>query len=197
MSSGGWPCRHWTVGGSSLSHPPCPPAQPLQNKASGWRERGLRTLTPAQTHAPAAPSSAPGALTLRLPHCYSLVFWGQTPAWGTSEKKHAKMPGWVWVPSPWQRPLWPEPPWGSAQDARQRAHRRVPLPSLEALPPRRHCPMLREYTVDQEKDIDVGALTGLQGGQWFRLLAELTVPNVIGRLHAKLVGRERLEPRGG
>lgn len=51
--------------------------------------------------------------------------------------------------------------------------------------------------MDQEKDIDAGALTGLQGGQWFRLLAELTVPNVIGRLHAKLVGRERLEPREG
>lgn len=63
--------------------------------------------------------------------------------------------------------------------------------------PQKRLPLLRKYTVDQEKGIEVGALTGLQGGQWFRLLAELAVPNVIGCLHAKLVGRERLEPRGG
>lgn len=49
----------------------------------------------------------------------------------------------------------------------------------------------------QPKDTHGGrARTGLQGGQWLRLLAELTVPNVIGRLHAELVGCEGLKPVG-
>lgn len=42
-----------------------------------------------------------------------------------------------------------------------------------------------------------GVLTSLQGGQRFRLFAELAVPNVIGRLHSELVGREGLEPMWG
>lgn len=60
-------------------------------------------------------------------------------------------------------------------------------------PPKRS-PSAQE--VPSERHPRVGALTGLQGGQRFRLLAELTVPYVIGRLHSELVGREGLEPVG-
>lgn len=42
-----------------------------------------------------------------------------------------------------------------------------------------------------------GALTSLQGGEGLRLRTELAVPDVIGRLHSELVGREGLEPSGG
>lgn len=70
----------------------------------------------------------------------------------------------------------------------------VPHPSLEAPPPEENaqCPASAQGT--KRKRPQWRALTGLQGGQWFRLLAELTVPDVIGGLHSELVGREGLEP---
>jgi hypothetical protein len=37
------------------------------------------------------------------------------------------------------------------------------------------------------------ALTGLQGGQRLRFLAELAVADVVGRLHSELVGRKGFE----
>lgn len=38
--------------------------------------------------------------------------------------------------------------------------------------------------------------TRLQGGERLRLLTELAIPDVVGRLHPELVGCEGFEPRG-
>lgn len=69
------------------------------------------------------------------------------------------------------------------------------LPSLQAPCPRRDGSGSAAWA--KGKTPKQRALTGLQGGQWLRLLAELAVPNVIGRLHSELVGGEGLEPVGG
>lgn len=64
-------------------------------------------------------------------------------------------------------------------------------------PPPKRSPSVQEVpSGPRERHPRVGALTGLQGGQRFRLLTELTVPDVIGRLHSELVGCEGLEPVG-
>lgn len=69
-----------------------------------------------------------------------------------------------------------------------------PFPFLEAPPPRRDCPV---PDGPRERHSRWGALTGLQGGQGFRLLTELAVPNIIGCFHSEFVGCEGLEPVGG
>lgn len=56
--------------------------------------------------------------------------------------------------------------------------------------------MPRKGQCAKRKRSEWGALTGLQSGQRLRLLAELAVPNVIGRLHSELVGCEGLESMG-
>lgn len=72
-----------------------------------------------------------------------------------------------------------------------------PLPSLGTPPPEEMAQCSRSAQWAKRTTPQRGALTSLQGGQWFRLFAELAVPNVIGRLHSELVGREGLEPAWG
>lgn len=98
-------CAYWTGGSASVNHPPCPLPQLLQNKGPVWRQRGARTLTPAQTQGSRAfsslsPEPQASHAAAAAPPLPSTDFLGSATSWGTSEKRHSRMPGWMRVPAP-------------------------------------------------------------------------------------------------